>query len=187
LKNKPAGIVAIVVYSVFGGVLCLALGGVLMLASAMPKAPAEFGALFYFITIIGIVGLVSAYGLWTLQVWGRILTMVIYGISIPTSIYSAVTDQSQNLMILNIGGAISSIIVVVYLLRAQTLLYFRQESAIIPRNDFTAQNTSSMFCNQCGKEMKVRVKQAGNDISNKFWVCTQYPSCRNVLPITSDY
>jgi len=178
--NKPAGIVATVVYSIFGGVLCLGIGGLLMLASAMPKAPVEIGAWCYYATIVGVVSLVSAYGLWTLQVWGRILTMTIYGISVPISIYGAVTEVSQNLMILNIGGAVSSIIVVVYLLRAQTLLYFRQESTVMPRKDFAAQNTNSMFCNQCGKEMKVRVKQAGSDLGNKFWVCSQYPSCRNV-------
>lgn len=37
-------------------------------------------------------------------------------------------------------------------------------------------------CSTCGSEMKVREKKSGDDAGKKFWVCTQYPGCKNVEP-----
>jgi very-short-patch-repair endonuclease len=37
-------------------------------------------------------------------------------------------------------------------------------------------------CSTCGSEMKVREKKSGDEAGKKFWVCAQYPECKNVEP-----
>jgi len=37
-------------------------------------------------------------------------------------------------------------------------------------------------CATCGSDMKLREKKSGDEAGKKFWVCTRYPECRNVVP-----
>jgi ssDNA-binding Zn-finger/Zn-ribbon topoisomerase 1 len=46
-----------------------------------------------------------------------------------------------------------------------------------------SQKPSQIKCSLCGKNMKVRVRQAGENQGKQFWVCTAYPDCKNVMPI----
>ncbi len=39
-------------------------------------------------------------------------------------------------------------------------------------------------CVHCGKKMRVGTVTRGGNVGRKFWVCSGYPSCRNLLPFS---
>lgn len=36
---------------------------------------------------------------------------------------------------------------------------------------------------ECGKEMRIRKKTGGEEAGKKFFVCSTYPACRNIVPV----
>ncbi|MFA6292340.1 MAG: topoisomerase DNA-binding C4 zinc finger domain-containing protein, partial [Victivallales bacterium] len=36
-------------------------------------------------------------------------------------------------------------------------------------------------CDKCGAEMVLRTSQKGANAGNRFWGCTNYPNCRNII------
>jgi restriction system protein len=44
-----------------------------------------------------------------------------------------------------------------------------------------SQKPVQKICSQCGKNMRLRVRQAGESKGKQFWVCAAYPDCKNVI------
>ncbi|MBW6473590.1 MAG: topoisomerase DNA-binding C4 zinc finger domain-containing protein, partial [Anaerolineaceae bacterium] len=38
-------------------------------------------------------------------------------------------------------------------------------------------------CTKCGAEMVMRSAKSGPNQGKRFWGCSNYPKCRNILPI----
>lgn len=38
-------------------------------------------------------------------------------------------------------------------------------------------------CDKCGAEMVLRTSQKGDNAGNRFWGCSNFPKCRNIVPI----
>jgi len=44
--------------------------------------------------------------------------------------------------------------------------------------------TSAQMCPKCGSEMILRTAKSGANVGNRFWGCSNYPTCRSILPHT---
>jgi hypothetical protein len=88
VTKKPFGITATAVYAAFSGLVCLLAGLIFLIASQTPavsetpNGSAVFTAGGLFLCVLGVFFLASVYGLWSLQEWGRVLTLWLSGISI---------------------------------------------------------------------------------------------------------
>lgn len=69
--RKPLGIVLITLLCTFWGVLLVLTGYVTSVAIGVRGAPAYAGVYGFLSVVLGLAMLASAYGLWTLQTWGR--------------------------------------------------------------------------------------------------------------------
>ena len=41
--------------------------------------------------------------------------------------------------------------------------------------------TANPVCNKCGAEMVLRTAQKGDNAGNRFWGCSNFPKCRNIV------
>ncbi len=85
-KEKPAGIVLIAIYSAVMGLASIPVGCTIGLFSGVPGVGAVYSVLGFVALGAGVLFLASAYGLWTLQRWGRQYTWWLYLIAIPLGI-----------------------------------------------------------------------------------------------------
>lgn len=116
-KDKPAGIVAIAIYSAFCGVILLGVGALMMLASGVPDLPLWITLSGVVFMGMGVFLLVSMYGLWSIQGWGLKLAKWIYIVSIPLGVISIfpiypeseMTTANTILQLIGIGLAASII------------------------------------------------------------------------------
>lgn len=46
----------------------------------------------------------------------------------------------------------------------------------------TKQEPSTPVCSKCGGEMILRTAKKGENAGGKFWGCSNYPTCRNMMP-----
>lgn len=80
--KKPLGITATAVYAAFSGLLYLPIGLILLIAAQANDSKGLFIAGGLLLSALGIFMLASVYGLWSLQEWGRKLTLWLSAISI---------------------------------------------------------------------------------------------------------
>jgi hypothetical protein len=118
--KKPFGITATAVYSAFWGVIDLPIGLLLLFASAFPKGTILFASLGTLAIVLGVFLLASVYGLWSLQEWGRKLTIWLYGISIILgiiAIFPVMPNQQFTIanLILQLAGIGIAILIMIYL------------------------------------------------------------------------
>jgi DMSO reductase anchor subunit len=125
--KKTLGVTSIAIYSAFGGIICLPVGLLLLFASALPKGTGTglFLAIGLIITLLGVFFLASVYGLWSLQDWGRKLTMWLYGASILLgiiAIFPIMPKQQFTItnMILQLVGILIDVVIVMYLSKPVT-------------------------------------------------------------------
>lgn len=79
--KKPLGITATAIYSAFSGLIYLPVGLLLLIASQAPGSSSLYMAGGVFMCVLGVFMLAAVYGLWSLQEWGRALSLWLSGIS----------------------------------------------------------------------------------------------------------
>lgn len=85
-QSKPLGVVLIALYSGLIGMISFPIGCTASLVSGMPNVDMFVSISGFIITAFGILLLASAYGLWTIQPWGRKFSWVLYAVSIPLGV-----------------------------------------------------------------------------------------------------
>lgn len=128
-KKKTLGVTATAIYGSFSGLILLPIGLLLLIFSETKDGNLYFmlGGLLF--SVLGIFLLASVYGLWTLQEWGRRLTIWLSVISIVLGLISVFPIwPNQNITLSNtllqvIGIAIC-IVIIRYLSRDHIKVLF---------------------------------------------------------------
>ncbi len=97
-ESKPLGIVLLVLYCVVSGLMAIPLGCTGVAVGAVPGVDAGLEPLGYLMMLMGLVSIAQAYGLWTLQSWGRYLAQFGSVVSILIVLFS----------LLGMGGVFSA-------------------------------------------------------------------------------
>ncbi len=87
-EKKPLGITATAVYSVFCGLIYLPVGLLLLVASQVPESSSLSLPFGICMCALGVFMLATVYGLWSLQEWGRTLSVWLSGISVILGVIS---------------------------------------------------------------------------------------------------
>jgi hypothetical protein len=82
-QSKPLGVILIALYSGLFGLVSFPIGCTTVLVSGVPGTGPLVSIIGFMITAVGILLLASAYGLWTIQSWGRKFSWWLYAVSIP--------------------------------------------------------------------------------------------------------
>lgn len=132
---RPAGVIIIALYNIFGGLMIsLLFSVVFLLGNLFFTLPAKFSLLvfllFLFVFLLAILLFVAAYGLWTFKAWGWHLNFYLYLIAIPLMIGLFIIDPDLKNVEATFSVAISLIasIAIVYYLRKEEIkrLYIRK-------------------------------------------------------------
>lgn len=132
---RPAGVIIIALYNIFGGLMIsLLFSVVFLLGNLFFTLPAKFSLLvfllFLFVFLLAILLFVAAYGLWTFKAWGWHLNFYLYLIAIPLMIGLFIIDPDLRNVEATFSVAISLIasIAIVYYLRKEEIkrLYIRK-------------------------------------------------------------
>jgi hypothetical protein len=125
--EKPLGIIIIVILDVLGAIYWLGIGGLLVGGAGLFAMLGEFpgmeflAGLFMAIgaiaILIGIVGLITAWGLWTGQGWGWTLGLVLAIISLILSLPTALAG-------VGIVPIIIDIVIIYYLTTPHVKAFF---------------------------------------------------------------
>ena len=123
MSDKPMGVMILAILQLIGALLYL-ISGALLLMVAMEAG--IFAILFAFpalITfIVGLIGLILFYGLWTTKGWAWLWTLLINLLGILGGVLrigELLTD------FVGLGGFVVSLIIVIYLLLPATRAHFR--------------------------------------------------------------
>lgn len=123
MSDKPTGVLLLAILQLFQAILSLAAGGLLIVA-ALALGPfailAAFPALILF--IIGILGLIIFYGLWTLKGWAWLWALIINLLGVLGGILQFGTLMTD---FLSLGSFALSVIIFLYLLMPSTKAHFR--------------------------------------------------------------
>ena len=130
-QSKPLGIVLIALYSGLFGLAIFPIGCTAILVSGAPGTGALFSIFSFLITVVGILLLASAYGLWTIQSWGRNFSWWLYVISIPLgamSIFGLVPGQhvSGGNTVFQLLGIAVDFVIIWYLAKPEVAALFGQ-------------------------------------------------------------
>lgn len=136
---KPMGIMVIIFYTAFWGIIVTLSGGIGLLGSQIGMGVlgeiggggpfgigtgigktstyvALIGLLSYLILFFGIFGMTAAYGLWSFTGWGRKLTVVIYILTIPLAFLSLIGQRvTFGLIVLLLVSIAVSVGIILYL------------------------------------------------------------------------
>ncbi|HEY6280521.1 MAG TPA: hypothetical protein VIW72_01835 [Burkholderiales bacterium] len=133
-QSKPLGIVLIALYSGLFGLVSFPIGCTAILVSGAPGTGALFSIFSFLITAVGILLLASAYGLWTLQSWGRNFSWWLYVISIPLGAMSIFVlppgqHMSEGNTILQLLGIAVDLVIIWYLAEPEVAALFGPEGS----------------------------------------------------------
>ena len=120
-NNKPRCLTIIVMYTAFGGVLCLVFGVPSILFDLFSL---DVVVINWVIVAIGISTLLGAFGLWKLQKWGYYLTIAIYIVSILLSLLAMNLDSSVANLMLQLMGIFFAVLILIYLFGKGTRALF---------------------------------------------------------------
>jgi uncharacterized membrane protein (UPF0136 family) len=118
MKRRPPGLVLVVLWLAIDGVLSL-IAGIIGLVASDPIS-SKIVMLAALLLSIGIVLLVAAYGLWTLQRWGLRLTKVILVISIVVGVLDVALGGKMAYLI----QTALEVVAFMYLIRPETNALF---------------------------------------------------------------
>jgi hypothetical protein len=118
MSGKPTGVVILAVLQLISALSWLALGALAFMAGAL-LLPIFGMLLAFFPLIIGIIGLILFYGLWSLKGWAWFWTLIINLIGLVLGIMGNLTD------LMNLLSLAISAIIVIYLFLPGTRAHFR--------------------------------------------------------------
>jgi hypothetical protein len=124
MSGKPTGVLLLAVLQLIAALLYIAAGGILVMAAL------ELGGIFailvafpaLIIFIVGIIGLILFYGLYSLKGWAWFWALIINLLGIVGGVLRYETLLTDYL---GLGGFAVSVIVVIYLLIPSTKAHFR--------------------------------------------------------------
>jgi len=82
-NKKPLGVVLIAIYCAFWGAALLPTGCMTSMAASVPGVPSYAGPLGLLLLALGVAMVAGAYGLWTIQPWGRTYNIWLELASVP--------------------------------------------------------------------------------------------------------
>lgn len=85
-RTRPLGIVLIAIFSVLSALFSLLVSGLSLFLVGLPGVSLLAHLLVAFFSVHAVFMLAAAYGLWTLQRWGRRLAFWLYVLAIPLGI-----------------------------------------------------------------------------------------------------
>jgi len=118
MSGKPTGVVILAILQLISALSWLALGVLAFMAGAL-LLPIFGMLLAFFPLIIGIIGLILFYGLWSLKGWAWFWTLIINLIGLVLGILGNLTD------LMNLLSLAISAIIVIYLFLPGTRAHFR--------------------------------------------------------------
>ncbi len=118
MSSKPTGVMILALLQLVSALSWLALGALAFIAGAM-LLPLFGMLLAFFPLIIGIIGLILFYGLWTQKGWAWFWTLIINLLGVILGLLGNLTD------IVNLLSLAISAIIVIYLLLPATRAYFK--------------------------------------------------------------
>jgi len=118
MSDKPTGVMILAILQLISAIAWLAVGALAFIAGAM-LLPIFGMLLAFFPLIIGIIGLILFYGLWSLKGWAWFWTLIINLLGLILGVFGNLTD------IMNLLSLALSLIIVVYLLLPATRSAFR--------------------------------------------------------------
>jgi len=118
MSDKPTGVLILAILQLISALSWLALGALAFMAGAM-LLPLFGMLLAFFPLIIGIIGLILFYGLWSLKGWAWFWTLIINLLGVILGLLGNLTD------IVNLLSLAISAIIVIYLLLPSTRAYFK--------------------------------------------------------------
>ncbi|MFX1579283.1 MAG: hypothetical protein ACFFBJ_06510 [Promethearchaeota archaeon] len=118
MSAKPTGVMILAILQLISAISWLAVGGLALIAGAM-LLPIFGMLLAFFPLIIGIIGLILFYGLWTLKGWAWLWTLIINLLGLILGLLGNLTD------IMNLISLAISALIVIYLLIPSTRAAFR--------------------------------------------------------------
>lgn len=124
MSGKPTGVLLLAILQLIAALLYIAAGGILVMAAL------ELGGFFailvafpaLIIFIVGIIGLILFYGLYSLKGWAWFWALIINLLGIVGGVLRYETLLTDYL---GLGGFVVSLIVVIYLLLPSTKAHFR--------------------------------------------------------------
>jgi len=118
MSGKPTGVVILAILQLISALSWLALGALAFMAGAL-LLPIFGMLLAFFPLIIGIIGLILFYGLWSLKGWAWFWTLIINLIGLVLGIMGNLADP------VNLISLAISAIIVIYLFLPGTRAHFR--------------------------------------------------------------
>jgi hypothetical protein len=118
MSGKPTGVLILAILQLISAISWLALGALAFMAGAM-LLPIFGMLLAFFPLIIGIIGLILFYGLYTLKGWAWLWALIINLLGVILGVLGNLTD------IVNLLSLAVSLIIVIYLLIPSTRAAFR--------------------------------------------------------------
>jgi len=61
--------------------------------------------------------------------------------------------------------------------------YLKTATLPVELTQVEASQTSAPACPKCGSEMILRTAKKGENAGQQFWGCSNYPTCRAMLPV----
>lgn len=118
MSDKPMGVMILAILQLISALVYLGLGALLLMGGTGTIFDIILMFFAFFPLLIGIIGLILFYGLWTLKGWAWLWTLIIQIIGI----LSGFTHDLMDLV--NLLSLALSIIIVIYLLLPSTRSYF---------------------------------------------------------------
>ncbi len=118
MSGKPTGVLILAILQLISAISWLALGALAFMAGAM-LLPIFGMLLAFFPLIIGIIGLILFYGLYTLKGWAWLWALIINLLGVILGVLGNLTD------LVNLLSLAVSLIIVIYLLIPSTRAAFR--------------------------------------------------------------
>jgi hypothetical protein len=126
--ERPAGVIIIALYNIFGGLMItLMFSVILLMGSLIFTTSPEYSLLvflfFLLVFILAIMMFAAAYGLWTFKTWGWHLNFWLYLIAIPLMIGFLIFDPDSRKIeaAFSIGISLIASIAIVYYLRKEEI------------------------------------------------------------------
>jgi len=104
-KNRPLGVTILAILQILGGILGILGGSAALMLALLTPALILFIILAAILLIVGLLGLIVGWGLYTMKSWAWMLAMILNIINIILAIYPT----------LNIVSMIIPLIIVLYL------------------------------------------------------------------------